>query len=160
MELQSNTIQRFYWEVPDSSEEILVVFAGCLYAVSGVVALFVGLMGLAALDPVRISFLAPTGLLLSAAALMDARRRWTLRLGALSGFLGLLVWCSVLLDAPVWDFVSTAPLLFFAVACWMCARALARLARPGSFARQPPPADAGRPEVGWIEEDAQGPSSV
>ena len=150
---QSETFQRFYWDVPDSSEEILVVLAGCLYAVSGVVALFIGLMGLAAVDPVRISFFGPTGVLFGAAAVMDPRRTWTLRLGAVAGFLALAVWLAVLLDARGWDFISTAPLVLFAVACWMSARALARLTRPLAADAETPPHVVERLAVGWIEED-------
>lgn len=133
----------------DSLDPLWTALAGALFGVSGVTAVYIGIMGLALEDPVRLFFFAPGVVLIAAAKLLDEERAWTLRLGAASGVIGVLVWLFVLLEVPPTNLVLVGSIALLGATCGACARRLhPRTTRPETL----PTADQPPIPEGWIEE--------
>lgn len=139
----------------DSLEPFWTVLAGALFALTGVVAVFIALTGLAVLDPIRISGFAPAAVLLAAAMTITPERGRTSPLGAAAGACGVVVWLFVLLDSPPTDLGLTVPILLFAGGSALAARVL-----EGGTGAYAPDAAVGVSSAaapaggeGWIEEE-------
>ena len=131
------------------------MLAGALFALTGVVAMFIGLTGLAVLDPVRISGFAPAAVLLAAAMTITPQRGRTSTLAVAAGACGVVVWLFVLLDSPPTELGLTVPILLFAGGSALAARVLeGRTGGYGPDAAVPVSSAAAMAAgEGWIEDD-------
>jgi hypothetical protein len=141
------------WAGAEAVDRAWIVAAAWLFGLSGLVAVYMALTGIAAADPLHVLAIAPAAALIAAFAVLDAGRAWTVRLGALAGTGGGLVWVVALIDVGGADAVTSLAMLGFAAASFAAGHALAALGRDEQPVTAGPAAVADDLPTGWIEED-------
>ncbi|MFN2484448.1 MAG: hypothetical protein ABR509_05855 [Candidatus Limnocylindria bacterium] len=139
------------WAVAETVDRAWVVAAAWLFGVSALVALYMALTGLASADAFHVVAVVPAGALLLAFAVLDPQRRWTVRIGAIAGACGGIVWLVALVEFGGSDALTALAMGGFAAGSFAAGRALAALERPGRRAAETPRDDHAQ---GWIEDVA------
>ena len=139
------------WALADAIDQAWTVVAAWVFGLSALVGGYMALTGIARGDTLQALSSLPAAVLLLAAAVVDGKRPWTLRLGVVAGWCGALIWIAALLNVPASDVGTTLPLAAFAAVSLLSARAFTRRRRGDDAA---PQRVVRGEESGWIEEVA------
>ena len=149
MDDSSDLIPTPAWATAESIDRAWTVAAVWLFSFSALVGTYMSLTGIASGDLLGSLAAVPTAVLVVAAAVVDARRRWSLWLGSWAGGCAAMVWFAALAEIPASDLGTALAVVGFAAGSLACARAFDAVRRgPSATVETSGPL----PRDGWIEE--------